>query len=197
MTKTKREKLKRLIVAAHSSELLPLIDLGRKHFEIKNGVAYLAAGIGPVAATFGLTHFLEDFQPERISAIGTAGIINTDLLKIGDLVSASAVGTASGLKAVYTPKPQPQRYNLNAKSGWKKAKIYAPQEITRNPEHIKTLKKKFDVEHLESFAFAFVAKRFRTPLDILLGLTNVIDENAHKDWFNNQERLIKKLCKRV
>ena len=101
--------IKTLIVAAHASELKPLISLGKRHFVINGNTAYLSAGIGPVAAAFGLTHFLEDFAPNNIIAIGTAGVINKKIFKIGDVVCAKSVTTVSGLAAVYTPGLQEQR----------------------------------------------------------------------------------------
>lgn len=213
----KKNDLKLLIVAAHSSELLPLVKLGRKYQVVRNGIGYLAAGVGPVAATFGLTHFLEDYRPQNIIAIGTAGIINDKKFKIGDVVIGKSVSTESGLKECYTPKAQsgivtlphplpyikgggskfpPLKVRGGSGRGYQFVNIFSPQEITRSPAWQKQfLKSGFDVEHLESFAFTFVAKKFRIPLTIVLGLSNVIDGNAHHDWINNQAQMVRKVCR--
>lgn len=208
----KKEKLDLLILAAHASELAPLIKLGRRHHAVKGGMGYLAAGVGPVAATFGLTHFLEDFSPVQIVAVGTAGVINTKKFKIGDIVTVQSAGTKSGFVECYTPNTNspPTPLLLRKRGGIELpplilrgglgrgsslAKVYSPQEITRSPDWQKQLfKSGFDIEHLESFAFAFVAQKFSVPISIFLGLTNVIDKNAHHDWVKNQAMMIKKIC---
>ena len=241
-----KQKFKTLIVAACASELKPFIDLKQRHYYIKKEVGFLATGIGPVAASFGLTHFLEDYAPEQIFAIGTAGIINKKKFDIGEIVAAKTVATESFLGGFYTPTKQPHQFRLPqgpvrdryffeirpfASSGrpgirdhskiiahpptlsavgaqslrpgqgnpapTKFVSIYSPQEITRDEGVRKVLEKKYDVEHLESFAFAFVAQKFRIPIQIVLGLTNFTDENAHEDWRKNQGKVIKKICKQV
>lgn len=191
------KSLKTLFLSAHASELKPLVNLGRKYQLIRGDNAYLAAGIGPVAATFGLTHFLEDYRPQRIIAVGTAGVINTKKFKTGDMVVAKSVATASGLTAAYTPKLQAQKILLpvGARHSITQAKIYSPQEITKDKMWITPFTHAgHDIEHLEAFAFAFVAKKFRIPISIVLGLTNVIGPNAHRDWIKNQGQMIKKAC---
>lgn len=206
----KKQDLDLLILAAHASELAPLIKLGRRHHTVKGGVGYLAAGVGPVAATFGLTHFLEDFSPMQIVAVGTAGVINTKKFKIGDIVTVQSAGTESGFVECYTPNgnspPAPlllrKRGGLHPQGKLVRsaplAKVYSPQEITRSPKWQKQLLKSgFDIEHLESFAFAFVAQKFRVPIAIFLGLTNVIDKNAHRDWVKNQAMVIEKICAQI
>lgn len=192
----RQKPLKILFLSAHASELRPLVDLGRKYQLIRGDTAFLAAGIGPVAATFGLTHFLEDYRPERIIAVGTAGVINTKKFKIGDVVVAKSVTTVSGLASVYTPTVQVQKIAISVGTESPlQANIYSPQEITRDTSWINPLAHaRHDVEHLEAFAFAFVAKKIRIPISIILGLTNVIGPNAHKDWVKNQRRMIKKAC---
>lgn len=195
-----KKKLKTLIIAACASELGPFANLNQKHYCIKKKTGFLAAGIGPVAASFGLTHFLEDYQPEKILAIGTAGIINKAKFKIGEIVLAKTVATESFFEGVYTPAKQPHQEAMDTglPKGWEgEATVYSPQEITKDETHRKILEKKYDVEHLESFAFAFVAKKFNIPIQIILGLTNFTDENAHRDWKENQEKVMKKIYKNL
>jgi len=82
-------------------ELKPFVTLGRKYLAIKNETAYLAAGVGPVAAAFGLTHFLEDYRPDSIVVIGTGGVIDVDNFKIGDVVVALLQNEYATLKKFY------------------------------------------------------------------------------------------------
>lgn len=198
----KPSPIKLAIIAAHPSELVPFVKMGRRHLIVKKNMALLAAGVGPVASTFGLTHFLEDYRPEHIIAVGTAGIINPEKLAIGDVVVAKSASMESGFSECYTPKLQisrvthPSALPLAIRERVVMAHVFSPQEITVSPDwQKKFLQSNFDVEHLESFAFAFVAKKFRVPITIILGLTNVIDSRAHVDWLKNRKALVTKVGK--
>lgn len=190
----KPKALKRLILAAHASELQPFVALGRKSLRVTGDTAYLAAGVGPVAAAFGLTHFLEDYRPAEILALGTAGVINAKNCEIGDVVAISEVVTASGLPSAYTPKAQVSRIKLSPfrkenrknRTAPPPARAYCPQEITRDEASRALLAKVgHDVENLEAFAFAFVAKKFKIPILIFLGITNAVGKDAHAQWVKN------------
>lgn len=174
--------LRTLIVAAYAPELSGLAKLGRRHFVIKNNIAYLAAGIGPVAAAFGLTHFLEDYRPQSIIGIGTAGIIHPKKFSIGDIVCARSVTTAAATAGTYAPRLQKSRLILSPPK-FQSAHVYCPQEITTSEFRRAALAQAgHDIENLEAFALAFVANKFRIPCEILLGLTNHIGPNAHAEW---------------
>ena len=190
------DRIKFLVVAAYPKELAPLCRLGSKHFIIKKNTAFLAAGIGPVAAAFGLTHFLEDFRPERIVGIGTAGIINKKFKK-GDVVVGKFVAAESGSpkkKATLCPTGSlsPRCPTLSHVS------IYAPQEISKTEElRTQLAKAGFDVENLEAYAFAFVAKKFKIPFVSILGLTNHVGSKGHVEWVRNEELLCKKIAQEI
>ena len=183
-----------LIVAAYGPELKSLVSLGRKHAVIKDGVAYLQAGIGPVAATFGLTHFLENYRPERIVAIGTAGTFNAKHFPVGTIVQAKSVSMVSHVPGMYACKDSP----LLCKEGLGEVdlpfvRVYAPQEITSDAKRATQLAKHYDVEHLESYAYAFVANKFKIPLQITLGLTNVVGPKGHEQWKKNEGDVMKRV----
>lgn len=218
--------VKTLIVAAYAMELKPMADLGRQQFLICGNTAYLSAGIGPVAAAFGLTHFLESHRPERIIAVGTAGVIDTGHFTVGQVVRATSVATASGFFQVYTPEAQPQRILLSVgrqpvrrrppltsprhRTNRREpsrlplfgrlpaASVFAPQEITRADGFREALLRQgYGVEHLESFAFAFTARKFRVPIDLVLGLTNGCGPGAHREWKTNALAVMEKVGKIV
>lgn len=184
------EKIKLLVVAAYPPELKPFCSLGRRHFVIKKNIAYLAAGIGPVAATFGLTHFLEDYRPEKIIGIGTAGVIRK--FKIGEIVVGKKVFNGSSLPLSLDPSSQRER------GKFPHVNIFAPQEVSRTEEQRVQLEQSgYDVENLEAYAFAFVAKKFRIPFVSLLGLTNFVGPKGHKEWKKNEQKVMYKLAKQV
>lgn len=209
-----RTPLNTLIVAAHATELTPWVNLGRRYFRIRGDTAFLSAGIGPVAAAFGLTHFLKDFRPARIIGVGTAGVINVERFAIGDIVIARSVATNSRLIDLYTPKSQPARITLpravtlrtrsaeiplkTTRGTLRVAHVFSPQEVSRTDARRRLLRRGgFDVEQLESFALAFVAEKFRCPITIVLGLTNVVGPKAHAGWRVNSERVMKRVAKAV
>jgi nucleoside phosphorylase len=189
--KIKPHKISTLIVGANAAELAPFFagkapNISRRHFVIRGDFAYLAAGIGPVAATFGLTHFLEDYRPRQIIAIGTAGAINTEKLAIGDVLVTKSVSTNAKLADVYTPRLQCATIKLKAtmqKGTIKYGSVFCPQDITCTESRRAALARAgHDAENLESFAYAFVAQRFLIPCTIYLGISNNVGERAHAEW---------------
>lgn len=203
-----RKKIKNLIVTAYAPELSPCVDLGRTYKKILGDTAYLSAGIGPVPATFGLTHFLEDYDPEQIFALGTAGCIENSDIQIGDLVSVASVGTqgrnmpGEGWET-FCPQLQISKLNVPTFTGsifldLPRVSVFAPQEISQSKNWSEILKSQsYAVEHLESFAYAFVAQKFKVPLTIILGITNYIGPEATQQWKQNESALMKKIFKLI
>lgn len=199
-----KKKIKYLIVAAYAGELSPFCTMGKRHRLVKKESAYLAAGIGPSAAAFGLTHFLEDYQPELIITLGTAGIINTKKLKIGDIAIATKAGVDSGAKDVFTPKPcatiywqiPKGRLSYNTSLPLRNpVSVFCPQEISCTEAKRRVLARAgYDAENLELYAFAFVAQKFKIPMVSLLGLTNTIGPKAHAEWVKNEETVVERLA---
>jgi nucleoside phosphorylase len=194
------KKIKLLVVAAYGPELKALISLGRKHAVIRDGVAYLQAGIGPVAATFGLTHFLEDYRPQKIMAIGTAGTFNAKRFPVGTIVQAKSVSMVSHLPGFYACVDSPLAPWGEDQGEGKDptlVRVYAPQEITCDAKCALQLAKHHDVEHLESYAYALVAQKFKIPLQIILGLTNIVGPKGHAEWQKNEAAVMKRVAESV
>lgn len=198
-----RKKIKTLLLAAYPKELAAFVDLGKSYQKVDGDTAYLAAGIGPVAAAFGLTHFLEDYQPQEIIAVGTAGLIAENGLALQDVVSVRHVGTVRlGLPselATYVPSLQVTALDLpptTAKANELPCvRVFAPQEISQGVQWSAHLSAQYDVEHLESFAYAFVAQKFKIPLTIILGLTNFVGPQAQSQWQQNENAVMQKIHK--
>lgn len=192
--------MKTLIVASYARELKPLVALGRRHFIIKGDVGYLAAGIGPVAATFGLMHFLEDFQPAQIIALGTAGIIQPNDLAVGDLVLAKSISMNGQRVDAYVPAAindlecSPKK-DVNQYARFSRVSVFSSSEITKTERRRLELSQAgFEVENLEAYAYAFVAKKLRIPCTIILGLTNSVGPKAHQEWRQNEKWVVEKLA---
>lgn len=190
-------------MAAYDRELLPFVTLKSKYLAFKNNVAFLAAGIGPTAASFGLTHFLEDYQPKVILSLGTAGIIDPKKLNIGDIAwgdtisaftkTAFSVGSVT-YKDVPTSSPKAVKAYLKDKLFINSVRVYAPQDITLSNAHRRDLQKQgYAAENLEAYAFAFVADKFKIPHISLFGMTNIVGPNMHAEWRKNEAALVKKM----
>lgn len=180
-------------MAACVDELAPFVELKQRYLEVRSdGIAFLSAGVGPTAASFGLAHFLEDYRPERVIGIGTAGIINSGAYRIGDIVCASSVSVASHDASVYALSNMPD-IALSAPVGFTHARVFCPQEITCSLARKKILQAHHDVENLEAYSYAFVAGRFKIPIKILLGLTNEAGPDAHAQWRANSGYVCDKL----
>jgi nucleoside phosphorylase len=176
-----------LIIAAHETELALF----------QNDYQTLAVGVGPVEATHGLTKFLENHdKPKQMIAVGTAGIIDTESFKIGDVIQVSEVRSDSHANGFYTPDIQTSGITLSQLKSIKPAHLYAPQEITSSDEErMKLLGSGHQVEHLESLAFAYVARQYEIPLHIILGLANITHKKAHEEWVQNQNMCLENLFK--
>lgn len=197
------KKLKHLIIAAYHNELKSLCRLGKKKYIIKDTVAFLSAGIGPVIAASGLTRFLCEHRPKLIISLGTAGVVNTKKLKTGQIVMVKCVSTCSGFAETYNPLSQ-KTIQLNTtgsiKNQIKKIKktkevsVYCPQEISKsNNYRLKLLKEGFEAENLEAYAFAFVAQQFKIPLISFLGLSNTVGPKGHQEWLANEKSICRQL----
>ncbi len=201
------KKIKTLIVAAYPKELQYLCKLGKKKSVLKGNFAYLASGIGAVPATYNLTQFLFKYKPGHIITLNTAGIINKNKFKIGDVVLAKTLSTSSMLKEVYTPesikditlKPKVTLKSLGIKTPkLKTASVFCTQEISSSETMRKNLMKAgHDIETMEAYAYAYVAKRHNIPIVSLLGLSNVIGPKAHDEWLENESWVCEKMSEIV
>lgn len=153
-----------------------------------------------MAATFGLTHFLEDYRPRKIIAIGTAGTFNEKRFPVGSIVQAKSVSMVSHLLGFYACVDAPLA-PWGEGQGEGKAptpvRVYAPQEMTTDAKRARQLAKHHDVEHLESYAYALVADKFKIPLQIILGLTNVVGPKGHAQWQKNEAGVMQKISKLI
>jgi nucleoside phosphorylase len=197
-----KKPLKHLIVCAYANEIKHLCAMERKQFIEKNDIGYLTAGIGPVAASFGLTHCLKNYKPEQIIAIGTAGTLQPSKLAVGDIIKVTRCHTDSDSENTYTPQknraltiapsaaPELSRLTKNINE----VNAYCPQEITQSSElALQLAKKGYDVETLETYAFAYVAQKFNMPFTALLGITNEVGPNGHAEWKENEASTVLKL----
>lgn len=194
-------------MAAYKNELQYLCPMGRRYLKIKNGNAYLCSGIGPTAASFGLTHFLEDYRPKLIISLGTAGIINSKKNKIGDIVCANSVSchtktphhlSSMTYKPITLNTPKALGLYLKGSLGINCVRAYGSQDITTSLKGCKQLEVQgYAIENMEAYAHAFVAQKFKIPHVALYGLTNIVGPKAHNQWQYNEAMVVKKLNKLV
>lgn len=196
-----KQKLKTLVISAYHRELRGLADLTHSYQKIEGDLAFLATGIGPGVAAFGLTHFLEDYKPERIISLNTAGLIDTKTFKIGDVVEAISASPASGFSERVFPEVGAQKLKVlknPPQTDLPKVKVYCPQEITLSQDWSQKLKQNgYQAESCETYMYYFVAQKFNTPITTILGFTNFVGPDGHKDWKLNEDDVCHELTKTV
>ena len=195
--------LKYLFVAAYSNELKPFCALKQESYVIENDRAYLAAGIGPVASAFGLAQFLIKHKPEVIITFGTAGTFKPDTIKCGDVVVVDRVGTPSYSDLVYSPSitqkdhhitsERPSKYT-NKLENFNSVSVYCPQEITSGNAEAKRLALHYDTENLEAYAFQYVAQNLQIPMISILGISNAVGSQGHKEWLQNESKVCESIA---
>lgn len=192
-----KQKLKTLVISAYHRELRGLADLSHSYQKIEGDLSFLATGIGPGAAAFGLTHFLEDYQPERIISLNTAGLLDTNQFKIGDLAEATSASPASGFSERIFPEVGAKKLKVltnTPQTDLPKVSVYCPQEITLSHDWAQRLiQNGYQSESCETYIYFFVAQKFKIPITTVLGFTNLVGPNGHKDWKENEERICQNL----
>jgi len=79
-----------------------------------------------------------------------------------------------------------------------KVSVFCPQEITKSRKLAADLNKSgHDIENLEAYAFAYVAKKFKIPILSLFGLTNKVGPNAHRDWKKNEAMICAAMAEKI
>lgn len=201
-----KKNIKTLVVAAFQKELVSLCDMGRRHLVVNEDVAYLAAGIGPVAASFGLTHCLKSYRPEVIVTLGTAGTFKPDDIKIGDISIANRSSMASGFADCYAAKNTQMEHDITVGelskyterlSHFNKVSVYCPQEITSSKKWADQLSQSFDTENLEVYSFQFISQKFGIPILSLLGISNVVGPTGHDEWVAHEKAVSEALGQTV
>lgn len=156
-------------------------------------------GVGLVSAAASLGQVLAGQAVTRILFTGTCGALSLDELPIGAIVRARTVhlgdlGILSGdsfLPEVMPRQVTPARFLESAK-GAVDFDVFCPLSITQTENGARLLQRKFPqgvVENLECFAVAQLATEQKIPCEIILGVSNQIGPNGHREWLKNHREV--------
>ncbi len=166
-------------------------------------VVLLKSDIGKVNAAMGATLLIEQYQPDYIINIGSAGGVHADL-EIGDIVIAEELcyhdvdivvfnyeyGQIPGMPATY-PTDQ-NLLNLSERVAIEmmassdlqvlRGMIATGDAFISKDEHVASIKEKFPLLHateMEACAIAQVCHRFETPFIVIRAISDVAGKDSN------------------
>jgi len=150
-------------------------------------------GVGLIQTSINLTRYCLFNKPDFILFIGTAGSYGR--YKIFDIVestSASNLEISNLLDYSYTPIDN--TISINLKNIKNQVIVNSSNFITKNKEISNNfLKYNIDLENMEFFSIASVAKEFDIPFAGIFCVTNYTFEDAHKEYIKNYKEALKLL----
>jgi nucleoside phosphorylase len=170
-----------LILAAWAPELRALRRV--------RGVVTRIVGVGLVEAGIGAARAVAEVGPRAVVLVGTAGAYPGGGIDVGEVVAAKRIAlacpaVASG--AGYLPPPLPSALltsaSLRRALGCRATDVACPLAITRTRALARRLAADTGaaVETLEAFAVARAAGKL--PFAAVLGITNEVGPDAHRQW---------------
>ena len=202
------------IVSAVESEIMPLIKLlnpiknsdntfqvtvNKRDILLTNlGVGFLEAGINLQSLSYNYPKISE------VIFLGTAGFYKSDHnLKIGDICLSSKVclfDAAAELKlSCYAAilKKEAIKSSLTIDIGLLLKKVATSLSLTldNNLSELIASNNKAEVENMELFGIASVCDKKKILWNAVLGVTNQVGSNGHKDWMKNHIKIEESACK--
>jgi futalosine hydrolase len=186
------------IVSATQKEVEPL----QQAFANNNAIHFLYTGIGCMATTFSLTHYLHQHQPNYLLQVGIAGSFGN--VAIGNFVAVQKefladMGveeheefkdifdmqlanqndfpfTNKALQNPYISKFELQNIQLQ--------NAVTVNEVSTHKKRIEQVQKKYQaaIETMEGAAFHYVALQKNIPFLQLRGISNVVGERNKHHW---------------
>ncbi len=147
-------------------------------------------GVGLLESVINLNNLIKKHKPNEILFVGSAGSYGG--YKIYDKVisyCASQVEISSLLNISYTPLTDLKICNVSCET---KTIVNCSNYITSDKKYSKLfLENGYDLENMEFYSVAYIAKKYKLPFRGVFVITNYCDENAHKDFLNNHKEAIK------
>ena len=153
-------------------------------------------GIGMIDVAINLTKLCISQKPEFIFFVGSAGSYGEK--KIFDIVESK---TAANIEnSFFNAKAYTPIDNLvsTAEDVSRETIVNSSNYITTDKNLSKAyLAKNIHIENMEYYAVLKVAKTFGIPAAGIFIVTNYCDENAHKDFLENQKEAMEKLTQYI
>ena len=156
----------------------------------------IPVGIGMIDVAINLTKLCSSQKPEFLFFMGTAGSYGEK--KIFDIIESKTVTNIEN--SFFNAKAYTPIDNLvsTAENVSRETIVNSSNYITTDKNLAKAyLAKNIHIENMEYYAVLKVAKKFGIPAAGVFIVTNYCDENAHKDFLQNQKEAMAKLTKYI
>lgn len=209
------------VIGAQNEEITPILQqinekerysFGNQHFYIgdlfEHKIILLECGIGKVHATVGTTLLINNYKPDCIINIGSAGGFAKDLV-IGDIVVSTEVryhdvdltpfgyeyGQPSKMPAYFESEKKllevAERCFTLLTKGKKirKGLIVSGDSFVSDPKQISFANKSFDeicAAEMEGCAVAHVCYIFKVPCLIMRSISDIIHYNNNKETYEKE-----------
>jgi nucleoside phosphorylase len=176
-----------LICSAVESEISEIIELEQ------DGYLLRTIGIGLIDSAINLNQILLNNRDiKNVIFVGTAGAYQNSNLSIYDVVQGVKTDLFSlpfYERCSYFPSKMVTSLELNEFENLKKTNVASVLDINASSESFKNLFKDtgFQLEHMELFSVARVAKLLNKKVYSIFSISNIVDENAHEDWKKNNK----------
>lgn len=195
-----------LIVSAITSELDTLrafLSKSQEEAGLISGnlsghsVTLAAIGIGSVEAAITLSQILGAHPFDKVYFVGTGGILPGHKLEINQAVEVSWVQPAQApgerlVGSLFDNIECDLRPPEEGVHVWCSQGVSESQELARHAASFAA-----QVENLELWGVARACKRFETPFGAVLGLSNLVGEQAGEQWQANRESAAMAACHKM
>jgi nucleoside phosphorylase len=164
-------------------------------------------GIGMTACAVNLTRLLLRTSPKELIFVGTAGSYGThDMFDIVESRAAARIEPSAFEGGAYTPlKPYTFFKNERYETAPFDADVSRETPIVNSSDYITTDRGVWDamrargivLENMEFYAVMETARSFGIPAHGIFIVTNLCDENAHRDFLANHTEAMKRLTSYV
>lgn len=143
---------------------------------------YVRTGIGKVKSAHYVTNLIQNFEPDAVLNIGTAGSVN---LNVGDIVCCTQFidrdikAVSETLKLGYSIDTTLTLMEHNVAQHWpnRGGVCNTGDSFVTNPSEIVG-----DVVDMEAYAQAFVCEQFEVPFIAVKCVTDIIGQNSVSHW---------------
>ena len=150
----------------------------------------LPIGVGLLQSAIMINNMVQKHNPKELIFVGSAGSYGRfDIFETITSHCASQVEVASLLNISYTPLADLKICNVSCETN---IIVNCSNYITSSKKYSKIfLENGYDLENMEFYSVAYIAKRFNLPFRGIFVVTNYCDKNAHRDFIKNHKEAIR------
>lgn len=151
-------------------------------------------GVGPIRAAAKASQVFGAQSPNFVVLVGTAGRYFRGP-PVGSIIQSRKLGWRHGIEELgkgYVPLPPETLHSssqLNDHVALPTADVLTLGAITTDPQLTAQYGEQWQVEHMEAYGVAHAASLYGIPFLAILGITNDVGPDAHKQWLANRDEV--------